>query len=110
MGIVLDKTLQNIEKIRNNKGFTQEYVASKVGFKQAGYALIMKGERGLQFELLERIAMFYEMDITDIINYPDKYEKVGSQTSITRVLVELDVSSDEFIKTGLKDKILQILK
>ncbi len=43
--------------------------------KQAGYALIMKRERGLQFEILEQIAMIFEMDITDIIKYPDKYEK-----------------------------------
>lgn len=98
MGDILNKTLRNIEQIRSNKGFTQEYVASKVGLKQSGYALIMRGERGLQFELLEKIAIFYGMDITDIINYPDRYEKVGSQTSITRVLVELDVSDDELIK------------
>lgn len=57
------------------KDFTQEYVAWRLGMKQAGYALIMKGERGLQFEILEQIAMIFEMDITDIIKYPDKYEK-----------------------------------
>ncbi|GHU80100.1 hypothetical protein FACS1894145_5730 [Bacteroidia bacterium] len=105
----LEKTLRNIEQIRNSKGYTQDYVASKIGMKQAGYALIMKGERGLQFEMLEQIAILFEMDITDIIKYPDKYEKVGTQQKITKVLVELDVSEDEFIKLGLKDKVLQIL-
>lgn len=77
--------------------------------KQAGYALIMKGERGLQFEILEQIAMIFEMDITDIIKYPDKYEKKGSQRKITKVLIELEISDYESIKLGLKDKILQIL-
>lgn len=109
MGKELDKTLRNIEQIRKNKGYTQEYLASKLGLKQSGYALIMRGERGLQFELLEQIAIVFEMDITDIIKYPDKYEKIGSQERITKVLVELDVSDDEFIKLGLKDKVLQIL-
>lgn len=60
--------------------------------KQAGYTLIMKGERGLQFEILEQIAMIFEMDITDIIKYPDKYEKKGSQRKITKVLIELEIS------------------
>ena len=105
----LETTLRNIEHIRNSKGYTQEYLASRLGMKQAGYALIMKGERGLQFEMLEQIAIIFEMDITDIIKYPDKYEKVGAQLNRTKVLVELDVSEDEFIKLGLKDKVLQII-
>ncbi len=109
MGKELDQTLKNIEQIRNSKGFTQEYIASRLGIKQAGYALIMKRERGLQFEILEQIAMIFEMDITDIIKYPDKYEKTGSQRKITKVLIELEISNDEFIKLGLKDKVLQIL-
>lgn len=109
MGKELDNTLINIEKIRHIKGYTQEFLASQLGMKQAGYALIMKGERGLQFDLLEQIAIVFEMDITDIIKYPDKYEKTGSQKSTTKVLVELDLSDDDFIKLGLKDKVLKIL-
>ena len=104
----LEKTLNNIEAIRVSKGYTQEYLASKLGMKQAGYALIMKGERGLQFQMLEQIAIFFEMDITDIIKYPDKYIKSGLQKR-AKVVVELDVNDDEFIKLGLKDKVLQAL-
>ncbi len=104
-----DKILQNIVSIRNSKGFTQDYVASKIGLKQSGYALIERGERGLQFELLSQIAIVFNMTTVDIITYPDKYEKVGSQQQFTKVLVELDVSNDEFIKLGLKNKVLQIL-
>jgi transcriptional regulator with XRE-family HTH domain len=101
--------LRNIATIRNTKGFTQDYVATKLGMKQAGYALIEKGQRGLQFESLEQIAIIFDMDILDIITYPDKFEKKGSQNQFTKVLVELEVSTDEFIKFGLKNKVLQIL-
>ena len=103
------RVLQNIVSIRNAKGFTQDYVATEIGIKQSGYALIEKGERGLQFEMLLQIAIILEMDIIDLITYPDKYEKKGSQTQFTKVLVELEVNTDEFIKFGLKDKVLQIL-
>jgi transcriptional regulator with XRE-family HTH domain len=103
------KVLRNIVTIRNTKGFTQDYVATKLGMKQPGYALIEKGDRGLQFDILEQIAIIFQIDMLDIITYPDKYEKKGTQNQFTKVLVELEVSTDEFIKFGLKDKVLQIL-
>jgi len=105
------KILENIINIRNSKGFTQDYVATKLGMKQAGYALIEKGGRGLQIEMFEQIAIILEMDMVDIIKYPLKYTKQEVQrvSKVTKVLVELEVSDDEFIKFGLKDKILQIL-
>lgn len=34
----------------------------------------------------------------------------AGRTSSTKVLIELDVTSDEFIKMGLKDKIVQVLE
>jgi transcriptional regulator with XRE-family HTH domain len=100
--------LENIAKIRKNKGFSQDYFASKLGMKQSGYALIEKGDRGLQYELLLQIAVEFEMDIIDIITYPEVYYKRTKLTS-TKVLVELDISDDEFVKMGLKDKVIQIL-
>jgi transcriptional regulator with XRE-family HTH domain len=93
-----------ITRYRKITGF-----ASKLGIKQLGYALIERGDRGLQFDILEQIAIILETDILDIITYPDKYEKKGTQNQFTKVLVELEVSTDEFIKFGLKDKVLQIL-
>ncbi|QIK58558.1 helix-turn-helix transcriptional regulator [Dysgonomonas sp. HDW5A] len=75
MGKELGQTLKNIEQIRNAKGFTLKYIASRLDTKQAVSALIMKGERGLLFKILEQIAMIFEIDITDIIKYPDKYKK-----------------------------------
>ncbi len=109
METVTKKVLQNIITIRNSKGFTQDYVASKLGMKQAGYGLIEKGQRGLQFELLEQIAIIFDMSIINIITYPEKYLKQGTQEHVTKVLIELEVNNDEFIKFGLKDKVLQIL-
>jgi transcriptional regulator with XRE-family HTH domain len=65
--------LDNIAKIRKSKGFSQDYLASKLGMKQAGYGLIENGERGLQYEVLLQIAIVFEMDVIDIITYPNKY-------------------------------------
>lgn len=101
------KLLENIIALRNKKNYTQEQVATYLNMSQSGYALIERGERGLQFELLERIALLYDMDVVDIIKYPDVYVKKGGKS--TRVLVELDVEEDELVKMGFKDKVIQIL-
>lgn len=34
---------------------------------------------------------------------------LNNRVNSTKVIVELDVSQDEFIKMGLKDKVIQIL-
>lgn len=104
-----DSVLKNIIAIRSSKGLTQDYVASRLGMKQSGYGLIERGERGLQFDVLYQIALIFNMDLIDIITYPDKYEKKGVQNQTTKLLVELEISNDDFIKFGLREKVLQIL-
>jgi transcriptional regulator with XRE-family HTH domain len=65
-------------------------------------------------------ASFFEddMNITKLDNntidmYKKEIERLQSlldkQKKSTKVVVELDVDDDEFIKLGLKDKVLQIL-
>ncbi|MDR3226235.1 MAG: helix-turn-helix domain-containing protein [Prevotellaceae bacterium] len=103
--------LDNIVKIRKNKGFNQDYIAEKLGMKQSGYGLVERGDRRLQYEVLLQIADIFEMDVIDVITYPDTYcLKQVIHEQLTKVLVELDISADEFIKMGLKDKVIQVLK
>jgi transcriptional regulator with XRE-family HTH domain len=92
--------LENIAKIRKNKGFSQEYLADKLGMKQSGYALIEKGDRGLQYELLLQIAAVFEMDVIDIIAFPKKYVDVDSivfesTPKAEKVSITFEVSPDK---------------
>ena len=100
--------LENIVKIRNNKGFTQEFIAEKIGLKQSGYGLIERGERSLDYEKLLQIALIFEMDVIDIITYPHKYTYNKEQNE-TKVLVEVSFSNQEFEKSGIKEKVLKVL-
>ena len=110
-----DSILSNILKIRDMKGYSQENVANFLGIKQAGYGLIENGKRGLSYDVLLQIAIFFDMDVVDVITFPSKYVDVkctqetknGDHT--TKVMVEFDVSDDEFVKMGLKNKIIQVL-
>ena len=99
---------------------------------QTMYNIIYKGSV-CKVDLLQKIASFYKVpvgyffdeepissneDITNKINIAyqeiNKLKKeiellrLGKRGS-TKVVVELDVDDDEFIKMGLKDKVIQIL-
>ena len=100
--------MENIAQIRKSKGFSQEYLAEKIGLKQSGYGLIERGERSLEYNKLLQIALAFEMDVIDIITYPDKY--VYSETdNETRVLVEIKLNENEFKNSGIKEKVMNVL-
>lgn len=107
--------------------------AQKIGTTyQSMYNIIYKGSV-CKVDLLQKIATFYKVPIgyffdedIDLSNNKltreldlahQEIEKLrkeieelraGKKTS-TRVVVELDVDADEFVRMGLKDKVIQIL-
>ena len=100
--------LENIAQIRKSKGFSQDYLAGEIGLKQSGYGLIERGERSLNYQLLVQIALVLEMDVIDIITYPDRY--VYSETeNKTTVLVEIKLDNNEFVSSGIKEKVMRVL-
>lgn len=56
---------------------------------------------------------FSQSEEKEIIDYEKEIERLktllNNQNQSTKVIVELDVTSDEFIKMGLKEKVIQIL-
>ena len=46
----MNSILENIDTIRRNRGYSQEYLAMQIGMKQAGFSLIMSGERELKYK------------------------------------------------------------
>ncbi len=88
------KILKNIITIRNKRGFSQEYVASKIGMKQSGYGLIERGIRSLNIATLLQIAIVLETDIVNIITYPKKYVNENLLEKSDKILVTFEVSPD----------------
>ncbi len=105
--------LKNITQIRKAKGFTQQYVAENIGMKQAGYGLIETGERNLQYDVLLQIAVVFDMDVVDIITYPEVYKKAKGSISVSpRVTLQIDIDQVDIkadvIKLAFGDRILEI--
>ena len=80
----MNDILRNIDAIRRNKGYSQEYLASQIGLKQAGLSLIMSGERELKYNTLLQIANALQESVIDIIAYPEKQYCKSNWTTIKK--------------------------
>jgi transcriptional regulator with XRE-family HTH domain len=60
-----------IRKVRELKGYKQEYVAEKVGLSVTAYGNIERNDSSLTFERLEQIAEVLEVTVQDILNIPE---------------------------------------
>jgi len=101
--------LENIVKFRKEKGFSQDYVASRVGMKQSGYALIESGERGLQYNVLLQIAMVIGVDVIEIIAHPNEYveKDIASCSADEREPVEAILQIK--LQSDKKDQVLKLV-
>lgn len=62
----------NIRKIREQKGFSQEYMANTLNISQASYARMENEETKITVERLQKIAEILETSIVDFFN-TDKF-------------------------------------
>jgi len=61
-----------IRKVRELKGFKQEYVAEKLGMSVTAYGNIERHSSDLTFGRLEEIASVLEVAVQDIISIPEQ--------------------------------------
>jgi len=66
---------KNIEEIRKNKGIKQSIIADKLGVGQSAYSNYISRNSDMKFSLLEKIAEILQVNVIDIITYPDVYVK-----------------------------------
>jgi transcriptional regulator with XRE-family HTH domain len=100
--------VKNIIDIRKNKGINQQVIADALNIDISAISNIEKGKRELKVSELAKIANALDVDVIYLFTYPEKYSPNGKSDS-TKVLVEIDVNSDELLRLGLKDKVLQVL-
>lgn len=110
----MNDILENIDTIRRNRGYSQEYVAVQIGMKQAGFSLIMSGERELKYTTLLQIANVFQMPVIDIITFPDKYvsfEGSGGVAAETVLQIKLDTDKKEqILKIVFGEQLAELLK
>ncbi len=60
-----------IRKIRELKGFTQDYMASQLEISQRAYSKLEKEEIKLDWQRIERISHILEIDPIDLVSFDD---------------------------------------
>jgi len=108
MKYLVEDVLKNIMQLRGRNKITQKQMGEVLNVTEATYNRIESGKIALSYVNLTKIASYFNMTVIDLLTYPDVY-CLSKPTNTTKVLVEVDVSHDEFIKLGLKDKIVKIL-
>jgi len=63
---------QKIRKIRELKGFSQEYMAERLDISQKVYSNIENDKRKLDKEILEKIAGVLEIHPNDLLSFDDR--------------------------------------
>ena len=99
----MKRLLDNIDAIRRSKGYSQEYIAAQIGMKQAGFSLIMSGERELKYSTLLQIAKVLQVSVIDIITFPEKYVPAAGNWVSTEAVLQIKIESEK------KDQILNII-
>lgn len=109
----MNNILENIDLIRRTKGYSQEYIASKIGMKQAGFSLIMSGERELKYSTLLQIANVLQISVIDIITYPEKYTLAKESKVIADAILQIRLvgkKKEEVLRLVLGDEAGNLLK
>ena len=110
--ITKEKILENISKIRVNKKITQKSIAEFLEIEQGSYSLLERGERDLTIDRLLQIAIFFKMDVVDIITYTNKgsYNKENEEDIKAILQIELKKDKkDQVMKLIFGDNNLEIL-
>jgi transcriptional regulator with XRE-family HTH domain len=77
----MNKVSANIRKIRERKGYSQEYMATELSISQASYARIESQDTQLTVERLLQIAKILETGLTELLG--DDGRNVFNQTNNT---------------------------
>lgn len=70
---------KNIEGIRKSKGISQEELAKMLGVRQSTYSGYFSKNNSFKFSLILEIADKLEVDVIDIISFPEKLVPEGSK-------------------------------
>ena len=111
----MNDILDNIRNLRIQKGYSQDWMGEKLSLTQTGYSLIEAGKRGLPYRVLCQIAVIFDMDVIDLITYPEKWSQLGlvnTGVDDTKVILQIEMKKekkDQVLKLAFGENILEIL-
>jgi transcriptional regulator with XRE-family HTH domain len=87
--------IENIKKIRQEKGLTQLDIALALDFDQSNWNKIENGSQQLKVNHLEKIAQVLGVEVIDLFTYPKKYVDSSTIENYERISVTFEISPDK---------------
>ncbi len=92
-----------IRKIRDYKGFTQDYMAEKLSLSQKAYSKIERGEVKLDWNRINEIALLLEVSPVDLVSNDyiftfNNCSQSGKIETINNLSTELKETYEKLIK------------
>jgi len=104
-----NKVLANIIKIRNDQKKTQIDIASMLDIDMSTYSKIESGKIALSVDRLAQIASFFNMEVVDVLYWPNKYVKFDSLTASEKTTHNPKVTVHIELSEEKKDKVLEMI-
>ena len=110
----IEKVKENIRKILRDRDITQYIGAEYMGTTPSQMSKILNGDIQLSLKQLSNFATSLNMQIIDVITYPDKYVKLCNEQRNEPVEAVLQIKlqsdkKDQVLKLVFGDRDLEIL-
>lgn len=89
---------QNIKRIREEKGMTQQQVAELINMHRSNYSKIESGQREISVDALNKVAKYFGMTIDQIVNFDGAIPQeitVEDKTLMEQVKMIQELEPDE---------------
>lgn len=102
MDMITEETiLNNIKRIREKNRLSQEFVATALNMKQAGYNLIENGKRKLTIQDLLQIAIILNVKVSELIT--GNKNDIANEGEMVKAILHIELSRDK------KEQVLKIV-
>lgn len=103
-----------IRTLREQRQWTQDDMADKLGMSKNGYGKIERGESRVSLDKLEKLAQIFDVDIIELINHYDKGivcligENHGQNANYYGISEKLQHENEKLVlELRLKDELLK---
>ena len=87
---------QRLRKLRKESGLTQTEFADKMGISRSSESMYETGGREPSFELVDTMAMFFDVDMNYLLGHSDVRSSYGGHQEREDAEIEKYLSSDQY--------------
>ncbi|MCO5232872.1 MAG: helix-turn-helix domain-containing protein [Chitinophagales bacterium] len=100
---------KKIASIRERKGYSQDFVANRLGLTQSAYSLIESGSRDLKVNRLLQIAIVLEVNVIEFFEDDDINNSKKSDVNVQLTIELKKEKKDQVLKLIFGDNNLEII-